>query len=237
MNSSQSSPSAGSSSTQLAGRRLLAVEEEELRHIVLDIHDGLVQNVFAALSQLALCRTQLAHHSAAQAELGEHLERVAGLLEASLAELRVFVGAFRPPDFVHRDLLAVLEGLVAQHEALTGSAVELSADQPLPPVSLPNKIALYRILQEALANVDRHAGVKMARVRLWADESRIFLEVLDDGQGFQPPPLSGPSATEREEHIGLRGMRERAALAGGQLCIESAPGHGTRVNVEVPRDV
>lgn len=225
-----------STEEHLAARRILSINEEELKHVVLDIHDGIVQNVFAALSQLALCRTQLARYPQAQAELGEHLERVTGLLEASLSELRVFLGAFRPPDFVHHELLPVLEGLVAQHEALTGVAVDLTAADPLPPVSLPVKIALYRILQEALANVHRHASVNAARVRLWADGQRLRLEVADEGRGFEPPPLTGPSATEREEHIGLRGMRDRAALVGGQMSVESAPGRGTRVYVEVPLD-
>lgn len=226
-----------STEEHLAGRRILSITEEELKHIVLDIHDGIVQNVFAALSQLASCRTQLAHYPEAQVELGAHLERVTGLLEASLAELRVFLGAFRPPDFVHYDLLPVLEGLVAQQEALTGVTVDLTAVEPLPSVSLPVKIVLYRILQEALANIHRHAGTNAARVRLWADGARLRLEVADDGRGFEPPPLTGPAATEREEHIGLRGMRERAALVGGSICLESSPGRGTRVSVDVPVDL
>jgi signal transduction histidine kinase len=107
--------------------------------------------------------------------------------------------------------------------------------KPLPEtVPLPVKIALCRILQESLANVRRHAGVENATVKLWAKRGHIILEVLDQGCGFEPPPLCGPHATEKQEHIGLRGMRERAALVGGKLLVESQPGAGTRVRVEVP---
>lgn len=121
-----------------------------------------------------------------------------------------------------------------QHEAFTEGTVTLETMGPLPEVSLPIKIALYRILQEALSNIHRHAGVNVAAVRVWVGAERLNLEVTDQGLGFQPPPLEGPEATERHEHIGLRGMRERATLVNGELFVESAPGMGTRVRVAIP---
>ncbi|MGH2524108.1 MAG: sensor histidine kinase, partial [Anaerolineales bacterium] len=105
-----------------------------------------------------------------------------------------------------------------------------------PRVSLPVKIALYRIVQEALSNAYRHGGVKGARVALSAEGKSVRLEVADDGRGFVPPPLVGPEATERVEHIGLRGMRERVSLVGGTFAIATAPGAGTHIVVEVPAD-
>jgi len=108
--------------------------------------------------------------------------------------------------------------------------------EPIPALNLPAKIALYRILQEALSNSYRHAGVQRVWVRLDAVGDRVRLEVEDKGRGFNPPPLVGPEATERAEHIGLRGMRERVALVGGTLTLHSAPGTGTRIVVEMPTD-
>jgi signal transduction histidine kinase len=101
-------------------------------------------------------------------------------------------------------------------------------------VSLPVKIALYRILQEALSNAYRHAGANRQWVRLWGEGDIICLEVEDQGKGFEPPPLEGPQATERVEHIGLRGMRDRVALLGGTFQLFSQPGKGTRITVKVP---
>jgi signal transduction histidine kinase len=219
----------------LAARRILSVTEEELQRIILDIHDGPVQKLFAALSQLNTLEARMAHADAPDA-WRQDLARVEGLIEASLGEVRSSLGTWRPPGFSRRDLVSMIEGLILQHEEFTDSRVEWEVVDLIPPVSLPVKIALYRILQEALSNVYRHAGVKNVHVRLSAQGSAVRLEVLDQGRGFTPPPLVGPQATERAEHIGLRGMRERVALVGGTLTLASAPGQGTRIVVEVPAD-
>ncbi len=220
---------------KIAGRRMLAVTEEELQRIVLDIHDGPVQKLFAALSQVNLLQRQIRYVNQADPVLfTKGLARIALLLEDSLTEIRTFLGTFRPPEFAKRDLLSVLEGLIIQFETNTGNRVEFRVDGKLPDVSLPVKIALYRILQEALSNGYRHAGVKEQSVRVWSEGEVLCMQVSDHGVGFNPPPLSGPAATEREEHVGLRGMRERVALVGGTLELWSQPGQGTRVTVRVP---
>ncbi len=220
---------------KVAGRRILAVTEEELQRIVLDIHDGPVQRLFAALSQVNLLQQQIRRSPGAEsAAFMEGLGRVSRLLEASLTEIRTFLGTFRPPEFAKHDLLSVLEGLIIQFETMTGNRVEFQVIGEIPPVPLAVKIALYRILQEALSNSDRHAGVKEQRVRLWSEQESVWMEVSDQGVGFIPPPLIGPSATEREEHIGLRGMRDRLALVGGMFELWSRPGPGTRITVKVP---
>ena len=121
-----------------------------------------------------------------------------------------------------------------------GRAVSLDLASPIPDVPPLAKIALYRVLQEALSNIRRHAGVAEAAVRMWMDERgerAVCLEIADRGRGFSPPPLVGPEATEQHEHIGLRGMRDRAAMLGGTLTVDSRPGAGTRVVVRVPLDV
>jgi signal transduction histidine kinase len=218
----------------LAARRILAVTEEELQRIILDIHDGPVQKLFAALSQVSLLQSRASHGAVPQEQLVPMLNRVSNLLESSLGEIKTSLGTFRPPEFARRDLLSVMEGLIIQHEEFTGCPVDFEAGTAIPRVSLPVKIALYRILQEALSNAYRHAAVKRVQVTLSAEGQTVRLEVVDDGRGFIPPPLVGPEATERVEHIGLRGMRERVSLVGGTFQIDSAPGAGTHIIVEVP---
>jgi signal transduction histidine kinase len=154
-----------------------------------------------------------------------------------LREIKSFLGTFRPPEFHTRSLLPIIQGLVIQHEEWSGSTVELTVEALPDEISLPVKIALYRILQEALSNAYRHAGVDHHWVRLWTENDLICLQVIDKGKGFKPPPLDGPMATEREEHIGLRGMRDRVALLGGSFSLFSAPGKGTRIEVKVPVNV
>lgn len=225
-----------------ASHRILPVTEEELCRIVLDIHDGPVQKLFSALSHVSHLQyvtdqalTQLPDpHAQHLGVYQETLDRVAGLLEASLTEIRTFLGTFHPPEFKQRSLLDVLEGLIIQHEELTGTTVHFEASATLPEISPPVKIALYRILQEALSNGVRHAGVNEHFVYLWFWREDLYLEVVDFGPGFEPPRLSGPAATERTEHIGLRGMRDRAQLVGGTFELMSRPGQGTRIKVCVP---
>jgi signal transduction histidine kinase len=220
-----------------ACKRILAVTEEELQHIILNIHDGPVQKLFAASSQveLMLGRARRAPQDAL-CDLETDLSRVAMLLQESLGEIKNSLGTFRPPEFRRRSLASVLHGLVLQHETLTGVNVNLRVEGSAPQVSLPVKIALYRIMQEALSNAYRHANVDSLDALLSSDGSWVTLEVVDNGPGFEPPPLEGPSGTEREEHIGLRGMRDRAQLVGGLMKLTSSLGHGTRIQVRVPCD-
>jgi signal transduction histidine kinase len=221
----------------LAARRILAVTEEELQQIVLDIHDGLVQQLFAAQTQVSVMRARrAAGQTITEPEWDAHLERLAGVLGQSLQEIREFLGAFRSPSFAQRELADVIRGLARQHEVFTGCQVTLTIDERPLPASLSVKIALYRICQEALSNAYRHGRTQQQWVRLTKENNQIILEVQDKGQGFQPPPLAGDDATEREEHIGLRGMRDRVGLIGGQFHLDSAPGQGTRVIVRVPVD-
>jgi len=196
----------------IASHRILPVTEEELCRIVLDIHDGPVQKIFAALNRVIHLQHLIKRSSTETTDnpnieiYQENLNQVTQLLEVSLTEIRTFLGAFRPPEFNQRPLLDVLEGLIIQHEELTDTTVYFEVETELPAVTPPVKIAFYRILQEALSNSVQHAGVDEHFVRLWAQQDDICLEVTDFGQGFQPPDLTGPGATERAEHIGLRGM-------------------------------
>ncbi|MEN9937554.1 MAG: hypothetical protein RLZZ387_4133 [Chloroflexota bacterium] len=219
-----------------AGRRILSVTEEELQRIILDIHDGPVQKLFVISSHLALLQARVAEcpDEGLRRDLVPTLDRLSGLMDGALREIRSTLSSFRMAEFQQRGLASVLSGLVMQHEALTGNEVDILFEGVMPPVGMPVKITLYRVLQEALSNAYRHAGVSHHEVWLRYSDGYVELEVIDDGRGFDPPPLEGPGATERQEHIGLRGMRERAHLVGGQLQVISSPGHGTRVIVRVP---
>lgn len=222
---------------ELQPARILSVAEDELSRIVLDIHDGPVQYLFTALSLLTSLQAELAAGSAAapaDPKLLARLAQVGMLLESSLYEIRFFLGAFRPPEFRRRSLASIVEGLVIQHEDWTHASVHLETTGLPPHTPLAVKMAIYRVLQEALTNGYRHAGVEEQWVRIWAADERIHLEVLDKGRGFDPPDLEDPAQAEREDHIGLRGMHDRVRLLGGQYTLDSAPGQGTRLYVAVP---
>ncbi len=214
-------------------QRILTVTEEELSRIILDIHDGPVQYLFTALSLLTGVQQEVAQQGA-PADLAPRLAQVGVLLESSLYEIKFFMGAFRPPEFRRRSLVSLVEGLVIQHEEWTGNTVELETQALTDEISLPVKIALYRIVQEALSNSYRHAGVDRYQVRLWSEDANICLEVSDEGRGFEPEDLEQAITEEHTEHIGLRGMRDRVAILGGRFALDSQVGKGTRIYVELP---
>ncbi|MGB0385700.1 MAG: sensor histidine kinase [Ardenticatenaceae bacterium] len=215
------------SEKNLAARRILAVTEEELQRIVLDIHDGPVQQMFAAQSQITLVRNRRKRGETIGADEYERLlERVSGLLGEALNEIRGFLGTFRPLDFPKRNLVDIIQGLILQHEIFTECQVSFTSNRRDLPTSFAVKIALYRICQEALSNAYRHSGVKEQQIRLDREGDMMVLQISDQGRGFEPPPLSGPYATEKAEHIGLRGMRDRIGLVGGEFELQSAPRQG-----------
>jgi len=216
-----------------ASRRLLATSERELQRIVLDMHDGPVQDIFAALSQLQVLERSLAD-AMAQQRAGQAVR----LLERALGEIRNFIGAFRPPGFERRALGEIVEGLAVQHETLTDQGIELDLPTDLGDCALPTKIAVYRILQEALANGHRHSGASRQRLTVDRRGSAIALTVSDDGKGFDPQRVLASEADVGVEggHFGLRGIQDRVAMLGGTFAIDSAPGRGTSLTVTLPAE-
>ncbi len=222
------------SDQDLVARRILAVTEEEFQRLILDIHDGPVQKLFAVLSHLTLLRSWLEQNSFTPEQVLPVVQRSIRLLEDSLKDIRDLLSTFRSPEFAASTVRELVENVIVQHETLTSHTVTLETASFLPEISLPVKIAFHRILQEALSNVRRHAGVSHAQVKVYVQGKWLVLEVCDQGRGFMPPSLEGPEATEKPEHIGLRGMRDRAVLVGGEFSVESQPGKGTCVRVRFP---
>jgi len=216
-----------------ASHRMMQVTERELQRILLDIHDGPVQHMYAALSQLSLLGRAL-DAPGGQAEARERIERIRLLLEGGLNEVRSFIGAFRPPEFEARGMVTLLEGLALQHEAMTDTRIELEVRGRIPEVPLPVKIGLYRVLQEGLSNAYRHGGANRVIVRLRRvvrrGEPRLRLSVSDNGHGFDPRTVPV------DRHYGLQGMRDRVEMIGGRFRLRSQPGRGAMIAVEAPVD-
>lgn len=214
--------------------RILSVYEEELNRIVLDVHDGPVQNMFAVLSILTGMQVRIEKHAVESETLLPQLNQVIQLIEDSLHEIKFFLGTFRSPEFQNRPLASIIRSLILQHEEWSEQTINLSMGDLPESIAPPVKIALYRILQEALSNTFRHAEVDEIWVHLWAEEHYVCILVKDQGKGFEVPPLEGPMATEQHEHIGLRGMRDRIKLIGGKFEVRSKVGEGTEIQIRVP---
>jgi signal transduction histidine kinase len=154
-------------------------------------------------------------------------------LQTSIAELRRFCYELRPPSLVHFGL----EQAIHSHaEIFTRKFphldlnLKLASDHQLLPESV--RVAMFRIYQEALSNVVKHAKATRVQVSLWLDDREIVLEIQDDGIGFQLP--EDWVILARQGHLGLVGMQERAEAIGGAVQVESAPGQGARIRVRIP---
>jgi len=197
---------------------------EERQRLSRELHDSVSQ----ALYSVGLGgKTARAVVESDPARAIEALDFTLAQAERGLAEMRALIFELRPESLEQEGLVAALQRQTAALEARHQTAIALSVPDE-PDASLAVKEALYRVAQEALHNAFKHAGPRALRVSLWCDGDDIVLEVLDDGQGFDPSQ-SFPG------HLGLQSMRERIARRDGTLSIESAPGSGTRVRARVPR--
>jgi PAS domain S-box-containing protein len=209
-------------------RRLAAhhhrVREEERAHIARDIHDELG----ASLTALQLDLNWLWQRLGADAALGAHLARMADVAGTAMGAVRRILGDLRPGILDHAGLWAALECLLADTQARTGLACRYACPPVVEAVRLGKdaEIAVYRIAQEVLTNVQRHARASSVCLDATIENRDLLLTLADDGCGMQVPvqPAS----------FGLMGMRERALALGGALDIDSAVGRGTRVSLRLP---
>ena len=231
-------------------RQLLRSREEERARLARDLHDGPIQALVALNLQLGLLlpgvrgqgsggRGQEAKGRGQEAgsrsetssmALTDALTAMRGEVRGLLADLRQVCAELRPPMLDALGLGAALRALADEWSDQSGVAVQLDLPSDSA-MSLPGEVSvnLYRVVQEALANVARHAAAQRVTIRLAWEDSRLVLAIQDDGQGFDVPPAFHDLATQG--HFGLVGMQERVELISGEWAVESAPGRGTRVRV------
>ena len=221
----------------LAGHRepgLAAANERLLVRLGFDLHDGPLQQVHALAQDVRLLRKQLL----ALVE-SEHREPVAGRfddVESQLAELhqdlRDLAHSLEPRSLLQQPLPEAVERELAALNRRTGIATSIVVDGSFEALSASQRIALLRVLQEALSNIRQHSGSRTVTLREEAVDG-VCMEIADDGHGFDPARVV--PAEDGESGIGLVGMRERLRLLGGSLRIESAPGGPTLVRAMLPR--
>lgn len=203
--------------------RLVEIQEEERRFIAHELHDEIGQLLTNLKILLDLALRQPGEGG--RPLISQSVELASELLD----RVRQMSLNLRPQMLDDLGLMPALEWHFKRHEKQTGITV-LFRHSKLPE-GLPKTLetAVYRIIQEALTNVARHANVREVTVRLWADSEALGVQIEDKGQGFDPD-----EAIARGTSSGLAGMRERALLLGGQFTIESTPGNGCILTIELP---
>jgi signal transduction histidine kinase len=209
---------AGRDRMRKLGAEVVYAEERERAQVARDLHDSVGQTLAAAGFQIAAVAQEMGDHAASS-----RLAGVRELLRTALEEIRNVSRSLHPRVATDLGLPSALEALgdATQQRSL----IDVGVDVDISGVVIPSALSstLYRVAQEALRNVERHADASRARVSLRARPGYVELEVSDDGRGFE-----GPMEKKRGES-GLAAIRERLSLAGGELHIDTTADRGTRV--------
>jgi len=204
--------------------RLMKAQEEERIRIAGELHDGVLQKLASLALQLGTATLELPADSEPKAEVREVEKK---LIEVG-AEIRQLSHELHPAVLQEAGLPTALSSYCEEFSSLRGIPISFRADDGVEVLSPGAALCIYRVAQEALGNVAKHAKAKQVQVRLTRSDDRVCLSVSDDGVGFNPEG-SGKSGG-----LGLINMRERVRQLNGTFEFESQPGHGTTVKAQVP---
>ncbi len=203
--------------------RMVDQHEEERRRLARELHDETAQVFSAVRMELGVLRKRVTP------DVAERLEHVLDLTDTGIQSIRNVTHRLRPSLLDDLGLAPALRSLTTEFGERSGSKVELSLPPSLPPLSHDAELALFRAMQEALSNVLRHAGASRVHISLVEEEGTLALRICDDGRGMPAEP-----PVDRQEHMGIAGMRERITALGGTVAVESPAGGGFVVVVAVP---
>jgi signal transduction histidine kinase len=205
--------------------QVTAAQEEERRRIARELHDGVGPALASLNIRLRTARKLLErdHHPVA-----EEIEELAELAQANIQDIRRLIQDLRPAALDELGLMSALREYVARYQEEHGLEVALALPEGDERLPAPVETALFRIAQEALNNVAKHAQARRVEVAMTHDRGGVTLHIADDGRGFDP------QAPQPGTHLGLWSMRERVEQLGGRFEVESAPGAGTTVRAIIP---
>lgn len=209
--------------------RLANVEEDERRALHAELHDQVGANLSALRLELDVAARLLSRNESGSA--AQHLGSAREVATRTAAMARDLMAELRPPALDDYGLVAALRTFAEAQSVRLALPIDVTGEDPAPRPSLRVEGALFRIAHEAVINAARHASATRITIDVDEADGRVILTVADDGVGFDlAQPGVGP------DHWGLRNMRERARAIGGVLRIETAPGAGTRVVADAPRE-
>ena len=214
---------------QAISQRVVEIQETERRNLSAELHDRLGQDLAAINLNLHLVKDQLSAGS--RTKVGQRLDDSIALVERTAEVVRDVAGTLRPLVLDDYGLAVTLRSYGEQFGARTGIGVTVAATQPVPRLQQDAEMALFRIGQEALTNVLKHAKAGTVRLKLAVDAQSVSLTIADDGCGFD----AQSAMDHRTRGLGLLIMQERLRAVDGSLRIESQPGAGTSVVAKVRR--
>jgi len=214
---------------QAMSRRLVEVQESERRQFSRELHDRVGQNLTALSISLDILKTQLSHNG--DEALRSRLDDAGALLEATAESIENVMSELRPPMLDDYGLLPALQWYANEFSRRTGVQVTVVGDEGMERPAQASEIALFRIMQEALNNVVKHAHANRVQIMLEQTGTEFAMSVSDDGVGFDAGLIP---VSKRRQGLGMVTMRERTQAVGGRFEIGAAADRGTRVVVRIP---
>lgn len=210
--------------------KTVQIQEQERARIAHDMHDGVIQFLVGALYEVQAAKDALA---ANPARVRERLQTALGLMQQVEAETRRTIYDLRPPILDAKGLVPALRQYVSRLEELAGPPPTLHVSGTPRRLSSDAEVAIYRVVQEALHNVQSHAQATTVEILVRFSPRGLWLMIRDNGHGFDPDVVE----SDADRHLGLIGMRERIESIGGQIHVESTPGEGTSVVIRTPAEL
>ena len=212
-------------------QQTITAQEEERQRIARELHDETLQSLSASLFGIKAAEASL-HQAAPPAHIEDSLSQVKGRLTGTIREVQRVIYDLRPILLDELGLVAAINSIADQRLRTQGIEADVQVVGHSRRLDPHQEVAVFRIVQEALQNIVRHAEAHSAVIAIEFRPDSLFIQVADDGIGFDPSLV--PSEPSTGSGLGLLGMRERAALLGGTLSIDSAPGEGTTLVLTVP---
>jgi len=209
-------------------RQVLSAQEEERREISRELHDVIAQTLTGINVRLAALKKEAATNTKGLDRNIAHTQR---LVEKSVNIVHQFARELRPAVLDDLGLIPALHSYMKHFISRTGVRAHLTAFAAVEQFDTAKRTVLYRVAQESLTNVARHAKASRVDVSIQKLRHGACMEIKDDGRSFHVERKLNGNGNKR---LGLLGMRERVEMVGGTFCVESAPGHGTTVRVEIP---
>jgi signal transduction histidine kinase len=215
---------------QLRGlaHQILGAQEEERKKISLQLHDEIAQTLAGINVQLAILHEVAAINTRG---LNRKIAAAQRLVEQSVTAVHRFAKALRPALLDDLGLIPALRSYMKALPGRRGRRIHFTAFPGVEAMESAQRTVLYRVSQEALTNIVRHAQAKVVTVHIKKIASGVQLEIADDGKSFRPEKIL---ASKTNRRMGLIGMRERVEMVGGTFAIQSAPGQGTTVRAKIP---
>ena len=209
-------------------RRVVQVQEEERRRLAIDLHDSAGTSLAAVQLNLMSIKNALRGSTPKASEV---LAETIALIAEVIANVRDICGELRPSVLDYVGLSPALETCAKNFDERTDMTVRFAQDPAIGRLPPDLESVLYRIAQEALTNCAKHASAMRVDLRLSASDGLVTFTITDDGSGFD---LASVAHGAKAPGLGLLSMRERAEFMGGTLTVDSVPGKGTRITVELP---